>query len=90
MKNFHHDRRAVSILEKLRGIEASDPAQIFSTAEAADLFGISQSWFEVARTRGFGPDYVKRNGGRCVAYPISFLITHAQDRVAAFESKGGN
>jgi hypothetical protein len=76
-RRFHFDRRIKQILEALKG---GNPDDLFCTKKAAEFFGISVEWFEIARCSGFGPKFQKQ-GPKLVMYTRQALIDFCDERL---------
>lgn len=62
--NRHHlDKRA----EKLAD-EPGDDDDLLRTKEVAEWLGVSEPWLEIARSKGFGPPFI-RVTPRMIRYP---------------------
>jgi hypothetical protein len=55
-RNFHIDRRAADIAA---ADTDGDPDDLLTTSEMAEWFGVSAVWFEIGRSRGYGPPFVR-------------------------------
>ena len=55
-RHHHLDRRAHQILAADNG-GADD--EMLTTPQVAQWFGISEQWLEIARTRGYGPQFTQ-------------------------------
>jgi predicted DNA-binding transcriptional regulator AlpA len=73
-KKFNIDRRAHAI-----AIDSEGDA-LLSTTELANLLGLSEKWCEMARSRGFGPRWVKLSPRR-VRYRLSDVRLWLAERV---------
>jgi hypothetical protein len=62
-KTFHIDKRAASIL----AAPAGDDDDLLSTRELAAWFQVSEQWLEIARCKGYGPEF-ERLGPKLIRY----------------------
>ncbi len=77
MEQRHHlDRRAAEIADKGR---QGDPNDLLTTEETAAWLGVSRLWFEIGRSKNYGPPYV-RIGPRHIRYKRSDVIRFLEDR----------
>jgi hypothetical protein len=81
-KKFHFDCRIKQILEALKGGNADD---FFCTKRAADLFGVSKQWFEIARCGGYGPEPTVLSPRR-IRYTRQSLVKFLRGRLYPCES----
>jgi hypothetical protein len=52
---------------------------LITEKQASDLTGLSPSWFQRARWKGIGPEYVKIREGRAVRYQVSALMNWIEE-----------
>jgi predicted DNA-binding transcriptional regulator AlpA len=78
-KSLHLDCRAATLAEQGEGA----PDDLLSQRQLAQWFGICTSWLENARSKGFGPPFIRLSGSR-VRYRresvIEWLKTREQTR----------
>jgi predicted DNA-binding transcriptional regulator AlpA len=73
---IHHiDKRAHQLLRRSVG----NPDDLLSTSEVAEWFGMSTSWLEIARVRGFGPPWVALTPRR-IRYKRSSVLQWLEER----------
>src|SRR5262245_1405320 len=85
--SHHVDLRAEQLLavEPPAGIghncppDSSFDDEVFTTRQAAQWFGTSMHWFDLGRSRGYGPEFVPL-GPRCVRYKRKALRKYLQER----------
>ena len=77
-QKHHLDRRAADLAEK----GAGDPDDLLSTAALAVWLGCSPQFLEIARSRGFGPQWVRLSSRR-VRYRRSDVLTWLVNRTHA-------
>ncbi len=75
-QRHHLDRRAGDLI-----IEAKDEDgdELLATSEVAEWIGISTQWLEIARSRGFGPKFVRLSARR-VRYMRSSVLDWLRER----------
>jgi predicted DNA-binding transcriptional regulator AlpA len=73
-KSFHIDKRAASIIAAAPKEEA-----VFDTKQLAAWLGLSPQFLEIARCKGYGPDYVVISP-RVVRYRKSDVIKWLEQR----------
>jgi predicted DNA-binding transcriptional regulator AlpA len=79
-KKFSIDKRAHAV-----AIDSESDA-LLSTTELANLLGVSEKWCETARSRGFGPKWVKLSPRR-VRYRLSDVRLWLAERVRQHTSE---
>jgi predicted DNA-binding transcriptional regulator AlpA len=75
----HIDRRADAVAA---AIAAGDPDQLFSTKELSRLTGLSEQFFEIGRTHGYGPHYLRLSTRR-VRYRRADVLSWLASRTHA-------
>jgi predicted DNA-binding transcriptional regulator AlpA len=73
---FHIDRRAGKILAEFA---ATDPDELLSTDQVAELLGVSSQWVTIGRSKGYGPPYIVI-GPRRIRYRRSSLAAFLNER----------
>jgi predicted DNA-binding transcriptional regulator AlpA len=66
----HVDRYATDLAEV---VEDGSPDDLLETGDAAKLLGVSRSFLEIGRCRGYGPRFIKLST-RCVRYRRSDIL----------------
>ena len=61
-----------TLLQSSSAFPGIDPNKLYSTQELATLTGMTESYFEAARSRGGGPSFTRL--GRRVKYPGTAVI----------------
>jgi len=74
-KNPRLDRAAANIAAR----ESGDPDELLSTSDLSEMTGLSISWFEIARCKGYGPPF-KRLSHRAVRYKRSDVLAWLDER----------
>jgi predicted DNA-binding transcriptional regulator AlpA len=77
MPSYHLDKRAADIAETVAA--TGDDDVLLSTSDVAELTGTSTQYWEVLRSKGGGPPYVRLSPRR-VRYRRSDLIAWLRDR----------
>ena len=83
IRSHHLDRRAHQIIEQ--GVDGN-PDDLLDTKEMAAWFGNSPQWFEIGRSRGYGPPFI-RLGSRSVRYQRKFALRWLESRIHACTSE---
>lgn len=75
-QNHHLDKRAAKIAES---IPVNAPDTLLCTKQAAALMGLSPSWLNQARSKGYGPPFV-RLSPRKIVYRLGDIRLWLNDR----------
>jgi hypothetical protein len=81
---MHIDKRVDQVLA-VGGTGADD--DLLSTAQVAAWFGVSVQWLEVARMRGYGPEF-ELMGPRCIRYRRSTCREWLRSRACVTTDEG--
>jgi predicted DNA-binding transcriptional regulator AlpA len=71
----HLDRRAVDLIAEATG----DPHDLLTTSELSEWLGMSTQFFEIARSRGYGPRFVRMSARR-VRYMRASVLDWLRER----------
>lgn len=74
-QRHHLDRRAADLAEALEG----PPDDLLTTAALAQWLGVSPAWLEIARSRGYGPKFVRLSPRR-VRYSRRAVLAWLDER----------
>jgi hypothetical protein len=78
-KNRNLDKYAEAIIEDGKR-DGGKPHDLLTEAEMCAWFRRSPQWFQIARSKGYGPKYCKL--GRAVRYLRADAIAYLQERTA--------
>jgi predicted DNA-binding transcriptional regulator AlpA len=89
-KSFHIDRRAGRLAAEIAA--GGDPDELLSDSQLAELTGMSVVWFQIARSRGYGPPFVRLSPRRVrtkrSAY-VAWLEARTHRSTSEYTTTGG-